>query len=767
MTTPENTLEDKKAPPEEVDRTVVMEDAPKATSGSRSGTHLSDVIDGAPGTIDQVNLEADPSPEFRRSLENTGKRYKILKMIAEGGFGKIFLAHDRVLGREVVIKSLKEEHLKRAESVQKFISEAKLNAQLDHPSIVPLFSLDTDTQDGLHLAMQLVNGITLKEYLNRCRDKVAEEKPNSRRYERSLQVRLESFLKVCDAIEYCHSRGIIHCDLKPENIMLGRNGEVYVMDWGIACPAGTDRRGHLNGTPAYMAPELFQDGVTTPKTDVFALGMILNEIVTLRKSVSGADSKEIIAKIRAGEFEPSTPEDPKLKISPALRAIVEKARAVNPEDRYASAKDLASDIRRWLFREEVSACPDSPLQKLMRFLYRHRYATLLIMAAVFCASAAMALYGAIRQQCVASQVTLEMLRRMKVQQVTEDLGTEIDNKLLRIREQLKGLSTAQIIEQNAPERGTDKGRFYLSEEFAPGSPNRPPGLVKVPFYHREISLEDASYFKPADMPRSQLAATVKQLRTSRRQGLTLICDGMEEAESITDFTPEAIFSRFCKNGSLLRRITYLLNNGIVLRYPGMYEEAASPEDFQCSWLKQQKQRGIKTILWSPPYPDTSGHAVVACWLPLLTIHGKEYGLVGFELCYHKLIRQLLEQVEKEKFQTSYYLLDGDGNQIFSSDDAEFRKSRDHVCKNMLSLKQKFPYPEWITKFRTGNFPQFIARTKAGRLVRVSMKKIQQANWTLIRVVPPGAADRVDMDLDRRNRQDIEQDIFMERELFRW
>ena len=86
---------------------------------------------------------------------------------------------------------------------------------------------------------------------------------------------------------------------------------------------------------------------------------------------------------------------------------------------------------------------------------------------------------------------------------------------------------------------------------------------------------------------------------------------------------------------------------------------------------------------------------------------------------------------------------------------------------MLSLKQKFPYPEWITKFRTGNFPQFIARTKAGRLVRVSMKKIQQANWTLIRVVPPGAADRVDMDLDRRNRQDIEQDIFMERELFRW
>ena len=118
-------------------------------------------------------------------------------------------------------------------------------------------------------------------------------------YERSLQVRLESFLKVCDAIEYSHSRGIIHCDLKPENIMLGKNGEVYVMDWGIACPDGTDRRGSLDGTPAYMAPEIFENGIANPQTDVFALGMILNEIVTLRKSVSGARSEEHTSELQS------------------------------------------------------------------------------------------------------------------------------------------------------------------------------------------------------------------------------------------------------------------------------------------------------------------------------------------------------------------------------------------------------------------------------------------------------------------------------------
>ena len=226
----------------DIEHTLVMSDTSGTETGSKSGSLRSDiVIEGSHKTIETVDLNADSSLEFRRTLEKSGKRYQIKKMIAEGGFGRIFLAKDLVLGRDVIIKSLKEEHLARAGSIEKFISEAKLNAQLDHPAIVPIFSLDTDSQDGLHLAMQLINGITLKEYLRQCREKNARSKTSSRRFERALQTRLEGFLKVCDAIEYCHRRGIVHCDLKPENIMLGQNGVVYVMDWGIACPVGTQR----------------------------------------------------------------------------------------------------------------------------------------------------------------------------------------------------------------------------------------------------------------------------------------------------------------------------------------------------------------------------------------------------------------------------------------------------------------------------------------------------------------------------------------------
>lgn len=453
--------------PDNIDFTQVMDEQRENAAVGNSGTHLSDIISGSDQAIETVDLAADSSVEFRRMLEKSGSRYKILKLIAEGGFGRIFLAQDLILGRKVVIKSLKEKHLARPESVRKFIAEAKLNAQLDHPAIVPLYSLDTDSADGLHLAMQLVNGITLKEYLKRCRERQREEPPRNRRYERSLQVRLESFLRVCDAIEYCHSRGIIHCDLKPENIMLGRHGEVYVMDWGIACPEGTDRKGHLDGTPSYIAPETFRDGAATQQTDVFALGMILNEIVTLRDPVTGADFKEVITRVCAGEFEPSTPLNPRIRISKALRAVIEKARAVDPADRYRNVKLLAADVRHYLFNEEVAARPDSPLQKLMRFMYRHRYATLLTMAAIFCISAAMAIYGVRREQCVAEQVNLEMMRRLKVQGVTEQAAMEINSRLLRIREQLKGLSTSMGIELVKPERGEIQHAFIFRRNSRP------------------------------------------------------------------------------------------------------------------------------------------------------------------------------------------------------------------------------------------------------------------------------------------------------------
>lgn len=740
---------------DDMDVTLVLDPRP----GDRAG--------GGDDAGNCADLSCGVSLEFRRGLEKVGRRYRILRQIAEGGFGRIFLAEDLVLGRHVAVKSLKEEHLKRPESMARFVAEARLNARLDHPSIVQPLTLDSDSLDGLHLAMQLVDGVTLKSFLKNCREEISEDPRRGREYEHDLRIRLESFLKVCDAVEYSHSRGVVHCDLKPENIMLGQHGAVFVMDWGIACPAGTDRKGRLNGTPAYMAPESFSGAPVSPQTDVFALGMILNEVVTLRPPVSGNDSGEIVSKIRSGAFEPSSAAFPGVRISPALRAIIEKARSADAEKRYAGAKELADDIRHYLFDEEVSAFPDRGMRRFMRFLHHHRYGALVTFIVLICVSSGLAIFGLLRHQRLASQVTVEMMRRLKVQQVTEELGRKIDNRLLRTREQLNGLATSQLIEQNAPAPGGDGSRFYLNEDLAPGSSNRPEGLVKTPFYAESISFEHASYFKPAGMPRSELAPLVRQLRSSRRQGATLILDSMDIGNDEPDLSPAAVLRRFLADGALLRRITYLMANGVVLRYPGMYEKVSSPESFLLPLHKERFRSGARTAVWSSPYADSSGHAVVSCWLPLRAVSKRASGLVGFELCYHKLIKPLMDQAAAEKFQTATYLLDADGDLIFSSDDKVFRESRDHICRNGNVLKKPFPYPRWLDRLRTGFYPQFVTRLRSGRLVRVSMVKLPQSGWTLIRVVPPGVTDRIDPEADRRMRGNVENDILLEKELFTW
>ena len=145
--------------------------------------------------------------------------------------------------------------------------------------------------------MQLINGITLKEYLSRTLAEHRKHKQSKEIVTRLLQERLEIFLRICDAIDYSHSKGIIHCDIKPDNVMIGRYGEVYVMDWGIAAADGCNRKANLDGTPAYMPPETLRDGITNKQTDVFALGMLLNEIVTLRSSIQGETPQEIARKI--------------------------------------------------------------------------------------------------------------------------------------------------------------------------------------------------------------------------------------------------------------------------------------------------------------------------------------------------------------------------------------------------------------------------------------------------------------------------------------
>ena len=725
---------------ENLDTTMVMGDTRKITTSSRSMTHLSEIIKGKPRGIDTNNLQADPSADFRRQLENTGKRYRILKMIAEGGFGKIFLARDLILGREVVIKSLKTEHLARPESIERFISEAKLSAQLDHPAIVPLFSLDTDSTDGLHLAMQLVNGITLKEFLNRCRNKDAAGKNTPRRYERSLKVRLESFLKVCDAIEYSHSRGIIHCDLKPENIMLGKNGEVYVMDWGIACPDGTDRRESLDGTPAYMPPETFQNGIANRQTDVFALGMILNEIVTLRKSVSGADSEEVIKKIRAGEFEPSTPVNPKVKIPQDLRAIIEKARAVDPAERYQTAKELAADVRHYLFNEEVSACPDSLIRKFTRFLFRHwllMFITTLSMVALGAVAISFTLYKQVKAEMV-EQARSEFRNKRDHelgQLLARVIGVSrtLDRQITNLEHDLTAISTNALMLLNVDVRTPADEPIYSRTMLAQGKV--PPTLAMARGFGYEIDLDNIVYqiapgSKPAD-PEGR----VRRLAMLRPVFLRALVESRQD-HTVAEHNLPVLKQRLLRSGAPLIDAYLGFKDGLFVLYPC---SKILPENFdhrERPWYKERMAsfRTTAAAKWGSPYRSVDGDMMLPCTVPMLDIHGNFHGVAAIDVSVMKLVKSLRGMGGKGRYLREKTIVDADGFVVVDKDEKFTRETGAGIDKNSKRIRYKDPRLFKRIKLRRNGI---IIRAENGRYMAYIFSGMYSGDWYYIEKIDLG------------------------------
>ncbi len=332
----------------------------------------------------------------------THERYTLTRLHAQGGIGQVWLARDSDLGREVALKELRPEQANNPVVWSRFLEEAKITGQLEHPNIVPVHEL-VRAGEGRQpfYTMRFVKGRTFSEAIqafHRCR---AEGKFDPLEF-RAL---LGAFLGVCNAIAYAHSRGVIHRDLKPQNVVLGDYGEVIVLDWGLAklverpeetltpavalAPDG-DRsetvQGQVLGTPAYMSPEQAEgrwDSVDR-RTDVYGLGAILYEILAGQMPFDGEGTADVLRKV-ANEL-PAPPRSLCPETPPPLEAVCLKALAKRPGDRYVSARELADEVRHYLADEPVTAYPEPALARLARWGRRHRTlvaaAALLLMTAV-------------------------------------------------------------------------------------------------------------------------------------------------------------------------------------------------------------------------------------------------------------------------------------------------------------------------------------------------------------------------------------------------
>jgi len=264
----------------------------------------------------------------------TGTKYEIIERAGQGGMASVYVARDKDLDRKVAVKVIHapvvDPHVQ-----QRMLAEARIIARLEHPGILPVHDMGFLPDGRIYYAMKLVHGLRLDSFI--------EKTP-------LLPERLRVFLKVCDAVAFAHSQGVIHRDLKPSNVMIGDFGEVLVIDWGLAKTEDPETlAGVIMGTPGHMAPEQEHGRIDaiTERTDVYGLGILLHSLL-----IPGASN--------------------------SLRAISSKATSVSPSDRYPNVSELARDVNRFLGGERVTAFPERFWETASRLVARHRTFVILI-----------------------------------------------------------------------------------------------------------------------------------------------------------------------------------------------------------------------------------------------------------------------------------------------------------------------------------------------------------------------------------------------------
>jgi len=376
---------------------------PAAESGLDGTTATAAPPAGRDGTITFDPLATVPSAAAGPGEEvppagATG-RYEPIRHHRSGGLGQVWLARDTVLGREVALKMLRPERVGRPDLAARFIREARITGRLEHPAVVPLYDLVAGTNGdgrGPCYAMRFVAGRTLAE---------AGQEYHARRARGvagplELTALLDATVAVCRAVAFAHARGVLHRDLKGQNVVLGDFGEVFLLDWGLAKPVGgpdddpvlaadggESEPGGVAGTPAYMAPEVAAGGRATKASDVYGLGAILYSVLTGHPPAEGRTPADVLHRVRSAAPPPPRAVNP--AVAPALEAVCRKAMARDPAGRYASAADVATDIRRWLADEPVTAYRDPWLVQAGRWARRHR--TAVATAGVLLATTAVAL----------------------------------------------------------------------------------------------------------------------------------------------------------------------------------------------------------------------------------------------------------------------------------------------------------------------------------------------------------------------------------------
>ena len=337
----------------------------------------------------------------------------LVKLHARGAIGEVFVAYDEKLSREVAIKRIRPELPPNKRRVKRFLREAVITAKLQHPGIVPVYTMG-DAGGSPHYTMPLVSGTTMAEVIQATHDDL-KHTTSPQKWMSAIRPLLRNFIAACNAIDYAHTENVVHRDLKPSNILIGGRGQTMVVDWGCAkdiddpngqkddlrtgenskqsegeslrvsdidlkkskTPGDTTLSGSVMGTVEFMSPEQAagDNESVGPQSDVFGLGATLFSLLTNNRAVDFDSSEEVrvaLEKVKRGEFRRI--EEIDNRVPHAIVAVCQRAMAFKPEDRYATAGDLGRDVEAFLAGDVVQAYEEPFNDRMVRFIRRHKTA---------------------------------------------------------------------------------------------------------------------------------------------------------------------------------------------------------------------------------------------------------------------------------------------------------------------------------------------------------------------------------------------------------
>ncbi len=610
-------------------------------------------------------------------------RYEDVELLDRGSMGEVYVARERDLYRRVAVKVLSSDWEGEDEQRARFLREIRITAQLEHPNIVPIYAFEPAPGDVPAFSMKLIRGRTFGGYFAEAAAAFAAGRVPDESH--ALSARIDHFLKVCDAIGFAHDKGIIHRDLKPANLMLGDHGEVYVMDWGVAKaldggdvrgaenlededPTDAEERGSITsggtmvgmavGTPQYMSPEQANAKELDARSDQYALGLILFELVALVPAIPSPTPMVALGNAMMGE-QAVLEHVGGRPIAPELRAIVQKATALPPDDRYPDVAALADDLRRFRDGDPVLAKPDTPAEAAARWIAKHRQKALMAFLAlliILFGSTTFSLWQASRARAAADAREEALGALLTASSVHSHA---IDERFLEYEGLLESLVAAGVHALDGPPRPDVRAVLTPADFENPARAPEDYGDAAAyggwPISVQAPVFVTAPGFEPDPVLLGKLAPVGERMRR-----LMLRSRGRSEAFG----DPAAARVRIAEHGVPIVWTYIGLQEGVHVAFPG---KSGYPDDYDPRvrpWYRlSENTYGPR---WGNPYVDALGQGLLLpCTMALYDAAGDFRGVAGIELTFRFLSEELLELPGFED-RVNAVLLDDEGRVVVRS-----------------------------------------------------------------------------------------------------